>query len=257
MHTPGKSDNHFIGNRFETCPSCGELIGEESQACRFCGYKFDGTPTEIQTQNQIPETPQPEKTSYTEIPAASTKNSPGIKQLPPEYCGNFNEQSFAWPAFWFADLWHADKGNMAKAMRHFIFRSITNGFGIVSIVMFAESASSETSDVAFTLTGMGTALILAFLWCAGVFMNAVLSYMDARVAYWEYCAKCNARPQETENDRKRGITLYWAVLYVPFFVFLIGFIIMLFSIMGAEPSETTGHIDKIQKIHESILWLFY
>lgn len=257
MGNSDKTENNFLGNRFETCLSCGELIGENSSACRFCGYQPGGSSSENPIPAQVPTSPSHANPASGKNLSTDPCYFPDGRLIPPEYCGTFREYSFSWPAFWFADLWHADKGNIPKAIRHFITRSITNGFGIASIVLMARSGMSEESSDMAIFTALGPALIFALVWFLGVIANAALSWMDALTAHREYCSRLNTKPQETERARKTGIALYWAMLYVPFTVFLVGFIIMLFSITVNAPDEPTATVEKIQKVHESIMALFF
>lgn len=250
MENSGKSNKGFLGERFESCPSCGELIRDESGRCRFCGYNMTSPATIEDPGGQASQLHADSLSQYPEIGANYT--SDGLK-IPGEYGRGFNFDGFSWPAYWFADLWHADKGLIGTAVRHFIFRSVMNGCGIAAIIIMSGSfTATDTGDFG-SIMEMGVGVVLALLWFLGIAANSIFSYIDARPAYRNYTTKLNSSPQTCEKDIKRGRTLYWAMLYVPFTIFLLGFLTMLATIGNNEQVNASEVADKFGKLHDAII----
>jgi hypothetical protein len=242
MNAPENSNVGFLGRNFKSCPSCGELINSDEMECRFCGTTIgeDGKPIhkhvdfKVSDKNHsVQPEPEPEPALLEE---SFTKDG---KHIPSEYGPGFDPNKFCWPAFWFADLWHAEKGLLPQAMKNFWVRTFANGFGVAAVIILV--AGSTTSTSLLTLGG-----IFAMLWFLCLIVAMVISYFDATHAHRRCLELCNKKPELYESELKKGSYHYWSILFVPFVIYLLAFTIML-SDLGNEEivEEAFNKFDKL------------
>ena len=174
-------------------------------------------------QAQIPSEPD----SAVDIPRAGKERH---SQIPSEYYAGFHPECFSWPAFWFADLWHAEKGLPKIARRHFLPRILAHFSGTASLILLVYWASETSGGSSNPAAGFAVlALILIWLGLSGV--NFLLSYMDASIAHKRYCDLLNSMTEpEHAVAMSRGESAYWRMLFTPFALFIAAFAIMLLAV---------------------------
>ena len=230
----------FLGKQFRTCPRCSELISIGAPVCRFCGTRFSTDQTDNNGRNghiTHDYTTGDSSTAQTTDPGPTTPHTPGPCYtsdgycIPMEYRAGFNPDNFCWPAFWFADLWHAEKGLLQQAIKHFWIRSMVNIIGILALITLGGISSGDSGGSRDTaLLSVGTALVI--IWFAGVAGSAAIAYRDARTAHRNYLHFFNSllRTSGFKPARERGLGLYWKFLYIPFAIYLVAFLIMLIAV---------------------------
>jgi len=176
--------------------------------------------------------------------------TPDGHNIPGEYSRTFHPQAFSWSAFWFADLWHADKGFLPKAWRHFAFRTVSTIIGVALLIFGVGSSIGQEGEPSQTdLAWIG---VLALAWLASLAVNFTMSYIDARGAYGRYAdVVSESTPNQLERRIVGGRRAYWTMLYVPFALFIVAFLIMLMT-----ASDYREHIDKVPKAGKFLLSLF-
>jgi len=230
MPDSSKNSGGFIKGQFESCPRCGELVVKDLSGCRHCGWIRDEgvlvapesfPPPPVRAPDDELETiPPPEQycTSYTKYGRA----------IPPEYPPDFNPDEFSWPAFWFADLWYAEKGLLKLASKHFKFRLVaTLSLAISFILLFSVSDTPDSSTAAAVLSGL-----LFLVWIIGIVATGIISINDGKSAYRKYTEfyHDSCRRGDFEEVRDSGVKAYWSMLYIPFAFFTAAFLVMLMTV---------------------------
>jgi hypothetical protein len=236
--------NEYLGQKFWTCPKCGELNASDSTECKFCAQQTESEKP-IQLSSPVPETSLPNFTDHLSI----TPDSPGIPQ---EYCASdFNPDAFCWPAFWFADLWHADKGMLNLARIHYLLRLATTALGVAMVIsLFSGSIGLDSHDEGGSMILAG---VLSIFWFFGLISVIIFSYLSASVALKRYCQLLATTTADKMNDLYlKGRASYWTMLIVPFLLFLVAYGIMIASVSGN--SENVGHVEKVGKALIMIFW---
>lgn len=238
----------FLGDRFRSCPSCGELIRFGENRCRFCGAPIGPSergadyPESVLTLNAEGDQAHVNPDAAVVIPLKPTAASPApsVRRkkcpteicctaageiIPPEYPAGFNPLSFSFPALFFADLWHAEKGLLPRAFMHYLLRMVVWISGSIAVVKSIEAGMStegsvDMSSPGWIAVGFASAFqILAFI------PDLILSFTDATSAHRRLTDLVNfLGPDNYERIRRKGVALFWAMLYVPFIVFLLIFI---------------------------------
>ena len=260
------SSSDFLGQRFITCPKCGELTITDGQFCHFCGASLTDSSAQSLSQsskaaaeNSIKKIETPleaplEASSVDQNPALLIASAmPGIDnhpadsahvaRVPSEYYRDFDPGGFCWPAFWFADLWHADKGLAQQAWKHFVVRMFTIVSGVAMvIVLFTASIEAESGSSSEAAVGAG---ILFILWLGSLGFSAVLSYLDARSALKRYYALAtSSTPDQLTQKCEAARRSYWVMLYTPFILYLVAFMTMLLIVGGDNSSNKTDALGK-------------
>jgi len=219
----------FIGNLFRSCPSCGELIRMGENQCRFCGASTDSSDNEIEIT--LHPRKSPEQNARVEImPNVRESGQPGVAtaKVPLEYLPGFNPSSFSFAAFFFADLWHAEKGLIQVAISHFLLRLIVTltGVGIIVVSASMIDSSGSVQDAPGNVAAWIGFMIIVWLIAFG--FDAVRSFKNAALAHKRLHDLKNSLTQEQYLKlRKEGAVLYWSMLYIPFIIFLLIFIFIL------------------------------
>ncbi|HEX9744445.1 MAG TPA: hypothetical protein VGB30_03370 [bacterium] len=150
------------------------------------------------------------------------------KNIPRTYLDNFNPRSFSWPAFFFADLWHAEKGILKESYTHYTLRLLSTVLFCLFIVILL--ASKNDYLVTINKTQEGIAWFIYLIHFAIYWIEAALSYKDARVAHSRVFEIANSySAKEIDAIQEKGKTVYLRMIFLPFFVFTFAFLIMLFS----------------------------
>jgi len=234
-HTSGG----FIGGRFARCPSCGELMCAGSPFCRFCGKAIDTAGTSPATAAGEPGSAEEE--SPTAIPVeqhpaalsappaerpAGLHFMPDGRAIPPEYPARFKPGAFSWPAFLFAELWHAEKGLIKRAMMHFWARLGTFIIGAAGMIMLVDAFGETDSAKWYGMFEGIVGILLTLAWLPAFFATAVFSHIDAQAAHRRYVDAFNASLASGDHARMKrsGLRAYWAILFVPFAVFILAFV---------------------------------
>ncbi len=251
MHdNTGTSGGGYLGDRFRSCPSCGELIPTGISRCRFCDAAVG--PTERpDAETQSPPPPTPEPTPYysqhrTAPPVSDVDESADRdhlkratavhytkdgKRIPPEYPSKFNPYAFCAPAFFFPDLWHAEKGLIGKARLHF-FLKLADTVTLAGLLIVATWFGTQVANP-FDMDKNIAAVIglIAIIWFFAWVADLGFAFSSATIAHREYTNLFNSVSQSRMDLlRRNGLVTYWTMLYAPFLVFLVGFSIMLIQI---------------------------
>ena len=223
---PEIPESHSIGGQFGACQKCGELSSSSALFCKFCGSPMTTAAPESRTASpEIPAEPRPENAVHEQ------RDSNG-RGIPTEYYPGFHPECFSWPAFWFADLWHAEKGLLKIAGRHFVFRllsSITGAALLILLIYWAIGSSEKSFNPAVGFA----VLALILIWLGSIGINFLLSYMDATSAHRRYCELLNSTSgPERAKTMSRGESAYWWMLYFPLAMYLMAFVIMLLVVQS-------------------------
>jgi len=247
MTESNSSTGGFIKGQFENCPKCGELVHTSAPGCRHCGWSrteevlslTDTPETSQQTYHHQPVYQPPPELQQNYPPGTipppdehTTCYTPDGLAIPPEYPINFNPYSFSWAAFWFADLWHAEKGLLPQARKHAAQRLATSLCLAMALgIMFTVS---DVNDPGAASTGIFVGLLM-LAWFGGLITCLAVSASDARLAHNRYISQYNnlIKSDKFENMRKLSMKTYWSILYVPFGMFTVAFIMMLLVVSVA------------------------
>ncbi len=250
------SDGGFIGGKFRSCPACGELLRSGMNRCRFCDAPIGptegpateetGSYSESTTRLTDLNVPPPQVSDIPRARADSTAPAPSARpirqefrefytadaeRIPREYGPQFDPRSFSWPAFLFAELWFAEKGLLAKARVHFASRFITAVLASLYIILAVWSAGKLENLSDFSTKDMVAVGIAGMLWFVAFLLTIGYSFIDATNAHRNYTDLVNTSlPEELAETRRNGVRFYWAMLYLPFSVYLIAFLIMLSTV---------------------------
>ncbi len=225
----------FLKGGYKNCPSCGELMLAENDRCRYCNW-VEEEEVVVQELYRVRENvvrPPPSREVPVKSDPVSELPEPDINRepcyttdglcIPSEYGPEFSPRSYSWAALWFADLWYAEKGMLKKAMKHFYYRAATAVFGIFAVIHMVgvSDLPDKKIDEAAELGGL-----LMLLWFVGFVITALVSHNDAARAHRIYTDQYNEAIEFGDHDNLilRGRRLYWAMLLVPFAVFVCGFL---------------------------------
>jgi hypothetical protein len=221
---PEIPETESIGAQFRACPKCGELSSSPASFCKFCGSPLDAAIS--QSERALAQVPVETYSVVDVAHAGDERNS----EVPTEYYAGFHPECFSWPAFWFADLWHAEKGLPKIARHHFLPRILAYFSGTASLILLVYWASESSGGS--SNPGVGFAVLaLTLIWLGLSGVNFLMSYVDASVAHKRYCDLLNSMTEpEHAVAMSRGESAYWLMLFIPFALFLAAFGIMLLSV---------------------------